>query len=66
MNSSMYVTWHLPIWIELIWVYKNYKANRKLKRHRNPKYRKNKFFAKVENIDFLENLRDKDAEPKSS
>ena len=56
----------LILFLITIWVYKNFKANQKLTRHKNPKYRKNKFFAKVENIDFLENLKEKEAELKSS
>ena len=60
------VAFLLILWLISIWVYKNYKANRKLRRPKNPKYRSRKFFENVDNIDFLENLREKNAEPKSS
>lgn len=56
----------LGLWIISLWVYRNYRINQKLRRPKNPKYRSRKFFENVENIEFLENLRAKNAEPKSS
>ena len=52
-----------------IWVYKNYKANRRITKRQSAKYRGGKFMSNLENIAFLENLKakeDKDNEAKSS
>ena len=56
----------LVLFVITLWVYKNYKTNQKLTRNENPKYRKDKFFEKVENIAFLERMKAKEDEDKSS
>ena len=60
------VTFLAIIWFVSIWVHKNYKANRDIRRSQSAKYQGQKFIENHENIEFLKSLKEKHAEEKSS